>query len=126
MNDVSRSLVALNTRASFDGSWRKPMTRLFFCAVALAGLIATPAFAQVGGVVIVMHYETPDGSVKTLPAPTPGKIMSMEECRAVGPRQVPILKRQLGNTKNFPEFTGWKFLHATCEIYSDDLLSTVE
>ena len=102
------------------------MNKLFACALTITIFSAMPAFAQIGGAVIVLHYETPDGALKTLPAPMPGKIMSMDECRSVAPKQVPILKRQAGNTRNFPEFTGWKFLHATCEIYSDDLLSTVE
>jgi hypothetical protein len=97
-----------------------------FLAAACTLTLAAPALAQMEGIVIVMHYKAQDGSMKTVPAPTPGKAMTMEECQEVAPRQVPVLKRQLGNKRNFPEFAGWEFQHATCQPYSEDLLTTID
>ena len=113
----------------------KTIRRIFsstHIAFAITGLAVTtaitgPALAQpIGGIVIVMHYKAPDGSMKTIPAPTPGDAMTMEQCQEVAPSQVPVLKRQLGNKRNFPEFAGWEFQHATCQPYSEDLLTTID
>jgi hypothetical protein len=100
---------------------------LLAASVAALALAAAPAMAQQpSGIVIVMHYKAPDGSMKTIPAPSLGKAMTMEECQQEAPRQVPVLKRQLGNKRNFPEFAGWEFQHATCQPYSEDLLTTID
>jgi hypothetical protein len=113
----------------------KTIRRIFsstHIAFAITGLAVTtaitgPALAQpIGGIVIVMHYKAPDGSIKTIPAPTPGDAMTLEQCQEVAPRQVPVLTRQLGNKRNFPEFAGWQFQHATCQPYSEDLLTTID
>ena len=104
------------------GSTMKALLALFAIAA-----MATPALAQqFSGAVIVMRYEAPDGSIKTLPSPALGETLSMEECQRDAPRQVRTLKRQLGNTRNFPEFAGWKFISGQCEMYSDDLITTVK
>ncbi|MET3899977.1 hypothetical protein ABIB57_003940 [Devosia sp. UYZn731] len=93
---------------------------------AMAAMAMPAPAQQFSGAVIVMRYEAPDGSIKTLPSPTLGKTLTMAECQRDARQQVRILKRQLANTRNFPEFTGWKFISGQCEMYSDDLITTVK
>ncbi|MDB5586751.1 MAG: hypothetical protein JWP26_1721 [Devosia sp.] len=96
-------------------------------AVSVVALAATaPSFAIDAQAVIVMRYKAPDGSEKTLPMLQSGEHLTIRECRQQSPYAVPVLKRQLADAQNFPEFVGWEFISGHCEMYSDDLITTVK
>jgi hypothetical protein len=111
------------------------MKSVFILLVLATSLASSAAFAankpnKLGlppnSAALVMRYKGTDGAIKTLPMFTPGQPMSIGECKAASRQMVPKFKRQFANAKNFPEFKGWKFVSANCEIYSDKLLTTVK